>query len=336
MIRKETHAAFDRLARAIDAARRIVLTTHINPDGDGLGSQVALREMLIAKGKDVSVLNHHGVPPSYRFLDPEAVILKQFIPAGDAERVLAADLIIVVDTNHPGRLGDMSGPVTESPAVKAIIDHHLEPDPFAGVVVADDASCATGELVYRFLEHVGALPLSRTSAHALYTAIMTDTGSFRFPKTDGDVHRIIATLVDSGADPVSSYESIYETGPASRLKLLGRALSSMELHAGGAVCILAITNRMFAETNTTEIDTDKIVTYAMTIGGVRTGILITELGDELKLNIRTKGSIPANEIAKAFGGNGHLNAAGARLGKASLEEIRPKVLAVTTSLLNKD
>lgn len=336
MISPSTYERFDALADALSKVSTVVLSTHVNPDGDGLGSELALASMMRSRGIHATILNHDPVPPPYLFLDPDGTTLRQFDPTRDAETVRSADMIMVVDTNHPDRLGSLAPFVRAHPGRKVIIDHHLEPDAFADLVVTDTGACATGELVYRYLEHTESLPLSRAIATALYTAIMTDTGSFRFPKTDGDVHRIVAALIDGGADPSDIYQQIYDQGGINRLHLLGRVLASLELHHDGQVCVLAVTRDMFSQTGTTESDTDKFVTYGLAIAGVRVALMVSELPDMVKLNVRSKGTVPANDIAKAFGGNGHLNAAGARIPPTPLDTLVREVLDITSTFLNKD
>lgn len=305
--------SFASFRAAIERASSIVLTTHVNPDGDGLGSELALALALRGRGASVRIINHSPVPANYRFLDERGDLFETYSPLVHDMVIASADLIVVVDTNHPGRLMSMATAVTSSAAQRAVIDHHLDPDGFASVRVLDDRACATGEIIFHLLESMGAFPLSPVVATALYVAIMTDTGSFRFPKTDAAVHRVVARLLEFGADPVGSYQQVFEEGPANRLQLLGEVLSGLTLHHGGAVCTMAVTRDMFARTGTVEPDTDGFISSALTIGGVRIALLFTELADGVKISFRSKGEIPINNLAKLYGGNGHRNAAGARV-----------------------
>jgi len=168
--------------------------------------------------------------------------------------------------------------------------------------------------------------ITKEVATYLYTAIMTDTGSFRYPKTDSEVHRIIAHLIEQGADPVSIYENVYDRSSLGRLRLLGRALANLQVVHGGRVAYLIITQQMMSESGANESDTDLFVTYAMSVEGVKIGMMFTELNGGVKINFRSKGDIPINNLAKEFGGNGHKNAAGARLADARLSEILSKVV----------
>lgn len=305
----------------------VVLTTHVNPDGDGLGSQLALAEVLRARGRVVRIINHDAVPPPYRFLDPDGQTLERYEPARHDRFIQEASFIVVVDTNQLGRLGRMESAVESSPAPKAIIDHHPDPGSFASVVVVDTEASSTGELLYDLFVASEVLPLSAAGAAALYTAIMTDTGSFRFPKTDAGLHRVVAHLLDMGADPVSIYQHVYEEGPANRLQLLGEVLAGLQVHHEGRVCVFSVTRDMFRRTGTSEIDTDAFVPMTLTIGGVRIGLMLTELDDCIKINFRSRGAIAVNRLAQHYGGNGHPNAAGARVHGATIDALRQDVIA---------
>jgi bifunctional oligoribonuclease and PAP phosphatase NrnA len=164
------------------------------------------------------------------------------------------------------------------------------------------------------------------TATALYTAIMTDTGSFRYQKTDSEVHTIIAHLIQAGADPVAIYEQVYEHISARRTRLLGMALANLQTLYDGKLAYIVITHEMFETTDTTEDDTDAFVPYTLTIDGVQIGLMFSEIDNVIKINFRSKGEIPINELAKEFGGNGHKNAAGTRVPNAQLSYIVSQVL----------
>lgn len=217
----------------------------------------------------------------------------------------------------------------ESKAYKVCIDHHLEPADFANLYIIDEPSTATGEIVYRLLTFLDHRAITKDIAVFLYTAIMTDTGSFHYPKTDPEVHNMVSRLIEQGADPVDIYDKVYEQGSVGRLRLLGIALANLQVIRGGKVAYLVITRKMLSETGTNEVDTDAFVPYTLSIEGVKIGMMFTELNDGLKINFRSKGEIPINELAKEFGGNGHKNAAGARLYAAKLSDILPQVLERT-------
>jgi phosphoesterase RecJ-like protein len=304
---------------------RFVLTTHVNPDGDGIGSEIALAEWLSAQKKTVNILNHSPTPEVYKFLDPEARIWT-FSRERDEGTIASADVIVVLDTNTPARLRSMEPFVLASPAVRVCIDHHLDPAPFAQHELLDDDATSTGEIVYRILMELHGTDLPPRIAQALYCAIMTDTGSFRYPRVGPETFRIAAHLVECGADPVALYSEVYERWSNGRLHLLGEMLAGLQLSAGGVLAHVTITQEMLSRTGTREEDIDNFTSYPMSIAGVVAGILFLELPDGVKISFRSRGEIPINELAKEFGGNGHKNAAGARVEAGALDEISARVL----------
>ncbi|MEX2116222.1 MAG: bifunctional oligoribonuclease/PAP phosphatase NrnA [Bacteroidota bacterium] len=324
----------EQLRRGIDSWRTIVLTTHVNPDCDGLGSELAFGAFLRKRGKTVSIINCSETPEPYRFLDPGGLI--QRYEASRHDRSIAeADAIIVLDTNHPDRLTSLAAPILASKAVKVVIDHHLDADPFAGIFLIDDSSAATGEIVYRILEALGGLPIDQKSAEALYVAIMTDTGSFRFPKTDADLHRIVAALIEQGADPVQAYQKVHEQDSPNRVRLLGKALGGLATAHGGAVAYITVTAAMFKETATSEWDVERFAPYPLRLRGVQISFMFTELPGMIKISFRSKGDIPINKLAQEFGGNGHKNAAGARIPGGSLQQVVDQVVERSGQYLPK-
>ncbi len=302
-----------------------VLTTHVNPDGDGLGSEIALAEWLATQGKSVSILNHSATPDMYLFLDPNSRIT-QFDPVRDATTIAQVEVIIILDTNHAERLRTMQQFVTESNAVKICIDHHLDPSDFAEHYVIDADATSTGEIIYQLLVKLDDSSISPLVAQALYCAIMTDTGSFRYPRVDPETHAIAAHLIQCGADPVKIYHEVYEQWSAGRIQLLGEALSSLKTEFGGRLAHITVTREILQRTATNEVDTDNFTTYPMSVAGVVAGILFLELNDGIKISFRSKGNIPINELAKVFGGNGHKNAAGARLHGGTLANVKDQVI----------
>jgi phosphoesterase RecJ-like protein len=314
---------------------RFVLTTHVNPDGDGIGSEIALASWLRNRGKEARVINTSPLPLSYRFLDPAGTIT-QFDTARDGPALAGADAIVVLDTNHPDRLHSMKDAVLASPAPKVCIDHHLNPDPFASPALIDENATSTGEMLYRLLFPEGEPPPDPEIATALYCAIMTDTGSFRYPRTGPATHLIVARLIECGADPVAVYTEVYERWSPGRIHLLGEVLAALRTGCGGRLAHCTITRAMLSRTGTGEEDTDNFTTYPMSIAGVRIGILFLEIEGGVKISFRSRGMIPINVLAMEFGGNGHRNAAGARIPGADLGTVRSRVLAAAEKYITED
>ncbi len=317
----------------LNGCQQFVLTTHINPDGDGLGSQLALGEYLISLGKYVRIVNCSSVPRHYRFLDSDALRIEEFDPAAHTETIRHADCIVILDTNQPGRLGIMETSVLQSPAVKIVIDHHLDKDNFADHYLVDESAAATGEIVYRLLKAAPEFTFTGRTAINLYTAIMTDTGSFRFPKTTAETHRIIADLLDLTVDPAQIHLEVYERGPAARLVLLGRSLSTLRMFHNGRLALMTATSDMFRETQTDLPETDGFVNYAMQIDGVVIGVFITEYNGSIKLSFRGRGDVWVNKFAQRFGGNGHQHAAGATASGGDLDAVIRRVLDLAGEFL---
>ena len=321
------------LLQFLQQHQQFVLTTHVNPDGDAVGSEIALGLWLQAQGKTVHIINHSVTPSVYRFLDPEGTI-RVFDPAVDAATLEDADAIVLLDTNHVSRVMSMEPFVRKSPARKICIDHHLDPEPFANLSLINPDATSTGEILYHFFQAAGAGSVSPLIAQSLYVAILTDTGSFRYPRVGAETHRMIAHLIESGADPVNLYNLVYNRWSHGRLRLLGEMLSHLEIAYGGRLVYVTVTQGMLRHTGTLEEDTDNFTSYLMSMEGVVAGILFLELNQGFKVSFRSHGDVPINELAQEFGGNGHKNAAGARFFNALLSEVRTAVVSAAGKFVN--
>ena len=317
----------DKVRRIIESSQNFVITTHVSPDGDGLGCEIALLYFLEKLGKSAVVINVSETPGNYKFLDPENRFLifdeQNF---DQIEKILNSDVIFICDMNQSCRLKTMEKYVLQSKAIKIIIDHHLEAQDFADYYLIDVDAPASGEIVYKLIKSFDGFEIDKKIATGIYTAIMTDTGSFRFPRTDSETHRIVADLLDAGADPVEIYDKVYEQSSLGRIKLLGKCLSELETRYDGRLGYIVVTQDMLKNYGVEEWETDGFVQSILKIAGVRVAIFILELKDGIKLSFRSKGEIPINELAKEFGGNGHKNAAGARLYNITLDEVINQVI----------
>ncbi|HLP17065.1 MAG TPA: bifunctional oligoribonuclease/PAP phosphatase NrnA [Bacteroidota bacterium] len=314
-------AVFEQFREIIANKQTFVITSHINPDGDSIGSETALALALQNMGKTVSIINQSETPDNLRFLSDEVFPVSTFESSVHSAIIRGADCIIVTDTNAPNRFFEMAADVMQSAAYKVCIDHHLEPEHFADIYIIDADSPATSEILYGLIRSLGANAITPEIAKALYTGIMTDTGSFRFPKTDAETHTITADLLRLGADPSEIYQKVYDSGPVNKLQLLGRALDSLTSSSGGALAWMVIRSGDFTETNTVAADTDNFINYTLSVGGVKIGLLFTELDGVVKVSFRSKGEIAINRLAKEFGGNGHKHAAGARIANRTLDDV---------------
>ncbi len=313
--------------------QNFLITTHVNPDGDAIGCELAIDRALRQLGKQSAIINHNVTPDNYQWLDEEKRIIS-FLPELHRDHILNSNVIFILDTNQPDRLRSLEPFVKQSKAIKIVIDHHLEPHPFGDYYLIDDDATSTGEIVYKLLRETEEIKLDKQIATALYTAIMTDTGSFRYPRTDSETHKIIAHLIELGADPTRIFVNVYENWSPGRMRLLGEALDTLKISYDGKLAYIVCTQKMFKETGTNEVETDNFTIYPMSIKGVLVGILFNELPKGVKISFRSKGDIPINELAKEFGGNGHMNAAGARLFDVKLDDIIPKVIEKAGKFLN--
>jgi bifunctional oligoribonuclease and PAP phosphatase NrnA len=317
-------AAVVRIRQEVSKARRILLTTHQNPDGDGLGSEIALASYLKSVGKTPVILNPDPIPDRYRFLDP-AGEARAFDEGSGPETVRSCDLMVMLDNSSLNRLGGMEGTVRESSVVRICIDHHDTTDSFWTVNLIDETACATGEMIFDLVTALGGT-IDLPSATAIYTALVTDTGHFRFSKTSPRSHRIAAELLRMGVDPARIYQEVYEQHAEGFVRLMGMALADCRLESGGALAWIAVTRKQIVECRAEEADTSEMVNQLFGIRGVRLCLLFKELSDgRVKVSLRSKGTLDVNRVAGRYGGGGHQNAAGAVLGGPLEDAIRRMV-----------
>ena len=308
-----------------------VITSHVNPDADAIGSEVALASYLKNKGKNVLIINQSETPDHLLFLT-SVFPVKTY--SSDLDRhILNAECFCVIDTNSPKRFSAMAETVAKSTAYKVCIDHHLEQEAFADLYVVDTDVPAASELLYRIIVSDDPDAITRPIADALYAGIMTDTGSFKFPKTDDETHTITADLLRRGVDPYAIYQEIYESGQINKLHLLGKALERIEVHHDGRIATMSLPKSVLIETKTAESDVDNLTQYVLSIKGVVVGLVFIEQADGVKISFRSKGDIAINTVAKQFGGGGHKNASGARLKHITLQDAVTAVLAKTIEIL---
>jgi len=313
-------AEWSPIIDALLDGQHFVLTTHENSDGDGLGSEVALARVLKALGKEVAIVNPTEVPPNYLFLKklyPITLFDKRSEEA--IQELSLCDVVVLLDANMHERMGSLWPHVKFAKELGALnivcVDHHLEPEDFTDVMVCENYASSTGELVYGLIyalqERLGRDLLTPEVAEALYVAVMTDTGSFRFPKTTPYVYQLAGDLVAKGADASAIYDRIYNSLTTSALKLLGAALSAITILDEGDISWLFISQDMIKATGSKLFDTDLIIRYLLSVPSVRIAVLIVEMQDgRTKASFRSRGEIYVNQFAKKYGGGGHMNAAG--------------------------
>ncbi|MFW6085346.1 MAG: DHH family phosphoesterase [Gemmatimonadota bacterium] len=336
--RTPREAALARIRDELATAHRVVLTTHLNADGDGAGSEAAMASWLLRTGREPVIVNPTPFPELYDFLLEGLADVPVLSPAESeearaeaAELVREADLVVVLDTAEAPRLGQVM-PLIESHRILTI-DHHPPVTPSLGEPSVRDASAsATGELVYDLLAVAGAEP-TEAEARALYAAVVTDTGSFRFGNTTSRVHEIAADLVARGVDPETMYARLYGGYTIARLALLQRALASLEVHDELPVAWIRLTDADMREAGADRDDVEGIVEYPRRLAGVEVAVLFRELpGGKTKISLRTSGDADVAAAARELGGGGHVKAAGALM-EASLDDAVEAVLSVLSDRL---
>jgi phosphoesterase RecJ-like protein len=312
--------------------RRAVLTTHVNPDGDGLGSEVGLAHLLVAAGVDVAVANPTPTPPRFDFLFRDLPGLDRSAEAVKALR--RADVIVVLDIADLGRLGMLSDTVRDAGVPVACVDHHVSPGTLPdGPRYVDPGAAATGELIFEIARASG-WEMTRAAARALYVALVTDTGGFRFSNTHPRTLRIAAELLDTGIDPESVYVDVYANAPEARPRLLAEALQTLVVEPEHGLAWVTVPPGAVERHGLTADDLEGVVEYPRSIAGVRLAMLFREIHQgRVKVSLRSVGNVDVAAFAKQFGGGGHRKAAGVSL-EGSLAEVQGRILAAAREFLN--
>lgn len=329
-------AAFKEL---LELPKRIVITTHIKPDADALGSSLGLAGYLLKQGHQVCVITPTDYPKFLEWMEGNDDVL---VFEGNEEKskylVENADLIFCLDFSSLNRIGELGEMVAASDAEKVLIDHHLNPETFAKYVLWSTEAAATAELVYDLIEMLGdAETLTKGMAEALYAGLMTDTGNFRHPSTTPHVHNIVANLMELGADVSKVSHNIYDNNSLDRMRLLGFALNErLEIIDGSHVAFFYLTLEDKEKFKYRTGDTEGLVNYGLSIEGIKVSAIFIEDPDKVKISFRSFGDIPVNELSrKYFNGGGHKNAAGGSSSEdlqTTINKFRELVLKQTKEL----
>jgi phosphoesterase RecJ-like protein len=243
------------------------------------------------------------------------------------------DTIVVLDLNTVKRLDGLGEAIVASKARIVNIDHHTHPQDFAHVQCVDTDSPATCAMLYRLISTSSTLTLPPDAAQCLYTGIMTDTGNFRFPRTDAWLHRAVADLIEHGADPVSAYELTFNQNSLERTRLLGAALASLQVHHNGRLCTMFVRASDLTSLHCSVDDTEGLVHHTLSLQGVTMGILFVETDDIVKCSFRSKGETYVRDLAARYGGGGHVYAAGARVKGRPFTDVTTEVIAAAAEVL---
>lgn len=308
-----------RIIDIINQNRSFLITSHERPDGDALGSELALYHMLAARGKTVVVYNQDQTPGHYRFLPGAAVIVNELSPAE------SFDAAFILDCSELKRVGRKAGQIGKIRQM-VNIDHHVSNGGFCEVRLLDAEASSTGELIYRLAEAM-ALVLTPEMATNLYAAILTDTGGFCYGNTSRDCLLIAGRLVEIGAHPQRISENIHENIPLVKMRLMADVLKTLVLDMNGKVGSMVVMQNALARAGALSEHTDGFEDLPRTIQGVEVSILFIELEkDYFRLSLRSKGRLNVERVAGKFGGGGHVNAAGCRI-RGELSIVKQRVLA---------
>jgi len=320
-----------QIARILKPGMKVALLTHVNADGDGSGSEVGMWHILAARGIRVVITNPTPFPGRYRFLlqgvehadkSPQAV-----------KHLERADAVIVLDISDLGRLGHLGPIVAASGAPVICIDHHATDGSLpAGPRLVDAHACATGELVYDLAQSL-KWPIPSGAARALYVAIMTDTGGFRFSNTSPRALQVAAHLLQHGLDPEQIYSSVYATSSEARIRLMGEVLDTLVVEPDRGLAWVTVPPGALARHHVEAEDLEGLVEFPRSIQGVRLALLFRQLANgRIKVSFRSVGDVDVSKLAARFDGGGHRRAAGASL-EGSLADTQAKVLATAREFI---
>jgi phosphoesterase RecJ-like protein len=304
--------------------QRFLLTSHIRPDCDALGSELGMAGILDALGKEVVIVNGHPTPPNLASVDPRGRIrtLGQDI---QPQQLSDVQVIIILDTSAWAQLGPMGDVIRASQAKKLVLDHHVNGDELGAELFKDTQAEATGRLVMQAAEQL-RVPLTSDIAYALFAAIATDTGWFRFPSTTADTYRAAAELLDAGVRPEVIFNQLYEQDTLGRVRLRGVILSRVVSELDGRLAHTYVLSDDFERTGALPSDTEDVINMTLAIAGTEFAVIFVEQASGgFKLSFRSRCALDCSRIAEQFGGGGHRAAAGAFV-PGSLAEAQPRVL----------
>lgn len=297
---------FEHMDEAIDIinkSSKIFIASHVNPDGDNIGSSLSLALALKKIDKEVFVLSSDGIPDDFRFL-PGCELIQDY-----KESMGPIDLLIAVDSSDIGRLGKNKDLIMETNKV-INIDHHISNTKFGHINIVNPKASATGELIYYFIKRLN-IEIDKDIATNIYTAINTDTGKFSYDNVTSDTHRIAADLLDAGVDIKEVNINIYENSSMERTNLFIKTLSGLETYSNNKIAIAKISQDMLTETNTRLEDTEGIVSFIRGIGPVEVSCILKEISEkEVRVSLRSKEYVDVASICEVFNGGGHIRAAG--------------------------
>jgi phosphoesterase RecJ-like protein len=312
-----------RFAEVIQPCRRFILTSHVRPDCDALGSELGMAELLETLGKEVKIVNPQPTPPNFAFIDPQRRI--RAVADVSRQELDSCDALMILDTSSWSQLAEMADVVRTWTGTKLLVDHHVGEDDLGAESFKDTSVEATGWLVYDAARYLN-VPLTTTMAQSLLAAVATDTGWFRFASTRAETFSCAAALLRAGANIPWLYAQLYERDTLARVWLRGRTLSRIRLEDDGSVAHTYVELKDLEELGALPSDTEELVNAALAITGVSVSVFFVEQpGNKVKISFRSRGTLDCNRLARQFNGGGHVAAAGATV-SGSLADVRRAVL----------
>ncbi|MFL2983403.1 MAG: DHH family phosphoesterase [Candidatus Neomarinimicrobiota bacterium] len=330
-----TKIDWNEVHKVINNANSIMLTTHENPDGDGLGSESGLYYHLKEENKDIRIINYSPLPVEYEYLNDDN-IFECYDDSLHDHWIKKSDLVIIFDVGDFVRIRTLVNIIETYDIQTMNIDHHPHPDDnvFTHNIVNLSAA-ATGCMVYDYLKFARDKPIRKNSLMGIYTATMTDTGCFRYGNTDNKCHEIAIESLNVGIETHKIYQCIYENSTKSRIKLMGEFLSNLNYELGGSLAWFTINEHMMKVSNATKYDVDGFTDMVRSIRGVEVALMIFQHSESsCRINFRSKGKYIINDIAKKIGGGGHAFAAGAVV-DGVLNDVVSEVVKITINSIEK-
>lgn len=328
--------SFQRFKKLLKNSQKIAIVTHWSPDGDAMGSSLALYLFLLKLGKKAQVIVPNAYPDFLQWLPGNKQVINFQENEKKGEKILmTADAIFTLDFNSYKRLEKLGEILTKTTAPKILVDHHQQPDNYASLYFYDVKACSTCELIYDLIVGLGYKNLiDKKIASCLYTGLMTDTGSFRYSSVTYKTHLILSELLRTGIVPSDIHSAVYDNYSLQRLKLLGFALNEkLKLIKGYPVAYLTLSEKELRHFNYQKGDTEGLVNYPFSIKGIKVCALFSEMDGQVKISFRSKGKIDMNTFArKYFEGGGHINAAGGK--SSSLQEAESRFVEFVKTLFD--
>ncbi len=320
------------IKQLLETPKRIVIVPHKNPDGDAIGSTLGLYHYLKAKNHNVVVIAPNDYPNFLKWIPAEDTIVQHESEVIKSKALIEnAELIFTLDFNALNRTGGMEPALVKAKAIKILIDHHPQPEDYAKYVYSDVSICSTSQMVYHFLEMLDDVKaINKVIATCLYVGIMTDTGSFRFASTTSTTHRVVAELIDKGANNAEIHDNVYDSNSYNKLQLLGCALNNLKVIPKHKTAYISLSQDELNQFNFKKGDTEGVVNYGLSIENVVFAAIFIEHKKEgiIKISFRSKGNFDVNAFARNhFNGGGHINAAGGR-SELSLKDTIEKFISI--------